>query len=157
MSWLLAWRPTSLAAHRARLLTALATLACMLVNEVARLQVCDLWFDYLMSYGVLCFDGTCLVHIDQQKNDKVRKEHYPAFCLSTRKDPALDIVVQLRTWLRVAWLAVHPACAKRTRPAARCELEICHPLFPFTRCMQGGFTVVTDRPCSRQHASYRIR
>jgi hypothetical protein len=28
--WLLAWRPSTLAAHRARLLTALATLACML-------------------------------------------------------------------------------------------------------------------------------
>ena len=40
--WLLAWRPMSLASHRARLLTALATLACMRVNEVARLQVCDL-------------------------------------------------------------------------------------------------------------------
>ncbi len=43
--WLLAWR------HRARLLTALATLACMRVNPVARLQVCDLWSDYLTSYG----------------------------------------------------------------------------------------------------------
>jgi len=50
--WLLAWRPTALAAHRARLLTAVATLACMRVNEVARLQVCDLWFDYLASYGI---------------------------------------------------------------------------------------------------------
>ena len=30
---LLAWRP------------GMATLACLRVNEVARLQVCDLWFD----------------------------------------------------------------------------------------------------------------
>jgi hypothetical protein len=52
--WLLAWRPTALAAHRARLLTAMATLACMLVNEVTRLQVCDLLFDYLASYGMAC-------------------------------------------------------------------------------------------------------
>ena len=36
--WLLTWRPTALVAHRARLLTAVATLACMRVNEVARLQ-----------------------------------------------------------------------------------------------------------------------
>jgi hypothetical protein len=48
---LLAWRPDSLAAHRARLLTVVATLGCMRVNEAAQLQVCDLWFDYLMSYG----------------------------------------------------------------------------------------------------------
>ncbi len=33
--WLLTWRPTALVAHRARLLTAVATLACMRVNEVA--------------------------------------------------------------------------------------------------------------------------
>ena len=45
--WLLAWRPTTLAAHRARLLTVVATLECLRVNEVALLQVCDLWFDLL--------------------------------------------------------------------------------------------------------------
>jgi len=118
--WLLAWRPTALAAHRARLLTAVATLACMRVNEVARLQVCDLWFDYLASYGIPGFEGTCSVHIDRRKNDTVRKGHYPA--LGRSKDPALDIVAQLRTWLRVAGLAVHSACAKRARPAARCPV-----------------------------------
>jgi hypothetical protein len=31
--WLLAWRPSTLAAHRARLLTVVATLACMRVSE----------------------------------------------------------------------------------------------------------------------------
>jgi len=151
--WLLAWRPTTLAAHRARLLTAVATLACMRVNEVARLQVCDLWFDYLASYGFPSFEGTCSVHIDRRKNDTVRKGHYPA--LGRSKDPALDIVAQLRTWLRVAGLAVHSACAKRARPAARCP--VCPPLFPLTRCAPGGVTVATDRPCSRQQASDWIR
>jgi hypothetical protein len=146
-----------LAAHRARLLTVVATLACMRVNEVACLQVCDLWFDHLASYGVPGFEGTCLVHIDRRKNDTVRKGHYPA--LGRSKDPALDIVAQLRTWLRVAELAVHRAYAKRTRPAARCE--VCPPLFPLTRAHEvralGGTTVVTDRPCSRQQASDWIR
>jgi hypothetical protein len=51
--WLLGWRPASLAAHRARLLTVVATLACLRVNEVARLQVCDLWFaDVTVTSGV---------------------------------------------------------------------------------------------------------
>jgi hypothetical protein len=45
MRWLSAWRPGTLAAHRARLLTVVATLGCLRVNEVTRLQVCDLWFD----------------------------------------------------------------------------------------------------------------
>ena len=69
--WLLAWRPASLAAHRARLLTVVATLACLLVNEDGRFQVRALWFDYLASYGVSGLEGTCSVHIDRRKNDTV--------------------------------------------------------------------------------------
>jgi hypothetical protein len=80
--WLLAW--TAHAAHRARLLTAVETLACMRVNEVAHLQVCDLWFDYLASYGIPGF-GMCSVHIDRRRNDTVLKGHYPA--LGCSKDP----------------------------------------------------------------------
>jgi hypothetical protein len=38
-------------------------------------------------------------------------KHYPA--LDRSKDPAFDIVAQLRTWLRVAGLAVYRSCAKR--------------------------------------------
>ena len=151
--WLLAWRPETLAAHRARLLTVVATLACLRVSEVARLQVCDLWFDYLASYGVAGFGGTCSVHIDRRKNDTVRKGHYPAFGRS--HDPSLDIVAQLRTWMRLGGLAVHRACAKRSRPAARCE--VCPPLFPLTRCAPGGASVLTTRPCSRQQAGGWIR
>ena len=151
--WLLAWRPDSLAAHRARLLTVVATLACLRVNEVARLQVCDLWFDYLTSYGVPGFEGTCSVHINRRKNDTQRKGHYPA--LGRSQDPELDVVAQLRRWLELAGLAVHPRCAKRARPAAACEL--CPPLFPLTHCAKGGITAATRRPCSRQQASDWIR
>ncbi len=79
------------------------------------------------------------MHIDRRKNDTVRKGHYPA--LGRSKGPALDIVAQLLTWLRVTKLAFHLACAKRTRPAAR--REVCPPLFPLTRCAQGGTTVAT--------------
>ncbi len=46
---------------------------------------------------------------------------------------------------------MHRACAKRVWPAARCP--VCPPLFPLTRCAQGGVTLVTDRQCSRQQAS----
>ena len=91
------------------------------------------------------------MHIDRRKNDTVRKGHYPA--LGRSKDPALDMVAQLRTWLRIARGSSY--WAKRTRPAARCE--VCSPFFPLTRCAQGGVTVATDRPCSRQQASDWIR
>ena len=40
VQWLLAWRPATLAAHRAWLLTVVATLACMQVNEVR-----SAWFE----------------------------------------------------------------------------------------------------------------
>ena len=45
-----------------------------------------------------------MAHIDSRMNDTVRKWHYPALGRST--DPSLDFVAQLRTWLRVAGLAV---------------------------------------------------
>ena len=153
VKWLLAWRPNSLDAHRARLMTALATIACLRVNEVARLQVCDLWFDYLTAYGVPGFQGTCSVHVDRRKNDTVRKGHYPA--LGRSVDPSLDIVTQLRTWLSMPGMAVHPQCAKRIRPAARCE--VCAPLFPTTRCAKGRVTVPTMQACSRQQVREWIR
>ena len=60
VQWLLAWRPSTLSTHRSRLLTARAAMACLWVSEVARLQVCDLWFDHLMSHGVPGFEGDVL-------------------------------------------------------------------------------------------------
>ena len=75
------------------LLTVVVKLGC---NEVARLQVCYLWFNYLMSYGVPGFEGTCSVHINQRKNVTQHKGHYAAFGRS--RDPELDVVAQLRRW-----------------------------------------------------------
>ena len=43
---LLAWRPTQVAWNRARLATALATIACLRISEVAHLQACDRDGDY---------------------------------------------------------------------------------------------------------------
>ena len=79
--WLLAWRPDSLAAHRARLLTVVATLAGLRVNEVARLQVCDLWFDYLTSYGVPGFEGTCSVHINRFNFKKKKEKRFQSLAI----------------------------------------------------------------------------
>ena len=103
-----------------------------------------LWFYYLTSYCVPCFEGTCLVHIDSRKNDMQRKGHYPALVRSM--DPSLDTVTQLREWMQLTGLHVRKDCPKLERPAARCS---CRPLFPTTRCAEGGVTVVTDQPASR--------
>jgi hypothetical protein len=108
-----------------------------------------------MSYGVSRFEGTCTVHLNRGKNDTQRKGHFPTFCQCRSQDPVLDVVVQLRYWLELAGLAVHPSCARQTRPAAACEL--CLPLFPLTNCAKGWVTVATRRPCTQQQASNWIR
>ena len=109
--WQLAWKPSTLAAHRARLLTVVANLACLRVNEVARLQVCNLWFDYLMSYGVPGFEGTCSVHINRRKNDTQRKGHYPALGHPCGRLQSLVLAV-------VGWRRRALCCARGTPAAA---------------------------------------
>jgi len=153
VAWLLRHRPDSIATHRARLVTSLATVACLRVSEVARIQVCDLWFDHLTSYGVPGYEGTCAVHIPNRKNDAERKGHWPV--LGRSADPSADLVAQLQTWLRLMDLRVHLECDKRRHPAARCLL--CPPLFPRTTRGAGNKVVSSGRPCSRQMISDDIR
>ena len=74
----LAWRPTSLADNSDSLLTASATVACLRISEVAALQVCDLWFDFFLQYGIRGYDGTAAVHVTRRKNDVERRGHHPA-------------------------------------------------------------------------------
>ena len=108
---LLAWRPTQVAWNRARLATALATIACLRISEVAHLQVCDLWFDHFTGYGIPGYEGTCAVHVNKRKNDWVRRGHHPA--LERAEDQELDIVHQLRVWMEVMDLVVHHRFRKR--------------------------------------------
>jgi hypothetical protein len=140
---LLRWRPAGLADNRRRLMAALATLACLRVSELCRLQVCDIWFDWHVGWGVHGYEGTCAVHVANRKNDSERKGHHPA--IGRSMDPELDIVRQLRTWMQWTCLSVHSDCPKRRRPAARCQL--CPPLFLTTLNGPGGVRRVTDRPC----------
>jgi hypothetical protein len=91
--------------------------------------------------------------INRRKNDTQRKGHYPA--LGRSRDSELYVVAQLRRLLELAGLAVHPSCAKRSRPVA--AYELCPPLFTLTHCAKGGITAATRRPCTRQQASYWIR
>ena len=73
---------------------------------------------HFTGYGIPGNEGTCAVHVNKRKNDRVRRGHHPAFGRS--EDPELDIVHQLRVWMEVLDLAVHPRCRKRREPAARC-------------------------------------
>ena len=76
--WQLEWRPTPLAAHRARLPSGVATIACLRMHEVRLLQVCDPCSAHLTGLGMPGFEGTCSLQIVRHKNDTQRKGHWPA-------------------------------------------------------------------------------
>ena len=62
------------------------------------------------------YEGTCAVHVNKRKNDRVRRGHYPA--LGRSEDPELDIVHQERVLMEAMELAVHPLPqGARTRSA----------------------------------------
>ncbi len=79
---------------------------------------CDLWFDFHAGYGIPGFLGTLAVHIARRKNDCERKGHHPA--VGRALDPDLDLVHQLKVWLRNHGLRVSPLCQKSANPAFPC-------------------------------------
>jgi hypothetical protein len=91
------------------LLTVVVTLGCLRVNEVARLQVCYRWFNYLMLYGAPGLEGSCLVHINRRKNVTQRKGHYP---------PSAARGIRSRTWRHscaAGWSSRGLRCIRRAR------------------------------------------
>ena len=150
---LLRWHPERVAVDRDRLLTVLATIACLRVSEVARLQACDVWFDHFTGMGIPGYEGTCGIFVAYRKNDSERRGHIPG--LGRARDPALDVVSQLRTWMRQRNLVVRAGCTKRARPAARCPS--CWPLFSRTITAAGGAVVATERALSAQMVGDAIR
>ena len=70
------------------------------------------------------------------------------------EDPELDIVHQLRVWMEVLDLGVHPRCRKRRETAPRCPW--CPPLLPRTRRGQGNVTVSDGYACSPQRISQDV-
>ena len=117
--------PDALRDERDRLMVALATICCLRVAELVALQVCDLWFDFHAGYGIPGFRGTLAVHVARRKNDCERKGHHPA--VGRPLDPDLDLVRQLKSWLRFFNLSVSPLCRKKTHLAAHCVH--CPPVF----------------------------
>jgi hypothetical protein len=101
------------------LLTVVVTLGCLRVNEVARLQVCYLWFDYLMSDGVPGFEGTCGA---TQPAEERHAAQGPLPTFGRSRDPELDVAAQLRRWLELAGLEVHPSCAGEGTAAGRARM-----------------------------------
>jgi hypothetical protein len=109
------------ASHSPRLLlTAVVTLGCLLVNEVARLQVSSLWFIYLRSYLVPGFEGTCG---GPQPAEECHAAQGPLPAFGRSWDPEQDVAAQLRRRLELAGLAVHPSCAGEGTAAGRARMS----------------------------------
>ena len=126
--------PGTLGELRNGLAAVVATLACSRPSEGAALQVCDVWFDYDARAGGQYASGTLVLNVMFRKNDQQRKGHHPR--LGRSVDPALDVVHQLRTYMRAAGLEQDTRCPKRRTAHARCRL--CPPLFPRARRGAGG-------------------
>ena len=71
-------RQTQVARNHALLATALATIACLRISEVAHLQAFDLWFDHFTGHCILGYEGTCAVDVNKGKNNQLRRCLRPA-------------------------------------------------------------------------------
>ena len=121
-----------------------ATICCLRPGEGARLQACDVFFDYDVTSGRPGYEGTAAINVMSRKNDQGRKGHHPRIGCSRSR--ALDLVHQLRLYMQTAGIMPSDQCTKRARPHARCRH--CLPLFPATTREPGHGIVLLQRPPS---------
>jgi hypothetical protein len=70
--------PTLALARRSDCLAAaLATICCLRPSEGARLQSCDVFFDFDIASGRRGYRGTAAINVMSRKNDQDRKDHHP--------------------------------------------------------------------------------
>lgn len=137
----LAHAAPSLASRRDCLAAALATICCLRPCEGARLQSCDIFFDYDVRSGLPGYEGTAAVNIMSRKNDQGRKGHHPR--LGRSQSPFLDLVHQLRVYMHSSGLAPRKGCQKSLRPHAKCP--VCPPLFPLSTRGRARHNVLSTR------------
>ena len=93
------------------------------------------WPDHDAQAGYVQYEGCCTLNIKKMKNDQLRKGCRKRFGRS--KDPDLDVVDQLKAWVREVGLEPRPGCAKRQNPSEGCR--VCPPLFPRSLPGKSGF------------------
>ena len=140
----LSFRAPTISCRRDCLKAALATICCLRPMEGARLQSCDIFFDFDMACGSPDYEGTAAVNVMSRKNDQARKGHHPR--IGRSNSDALDLVHQLRIFMTQADIAPRAGCRKRQRPHARCP--VCPPLFPLSSRGAHRETLMSHRPPS---------
>ena len=131
----------TLARRRDCLAAALATICCLRPSEGARLQSCDVFFDFDVASGFRGYRGTAAINVMSRKNDQGRKGHHPR--IGRSRADGLDLVHQLRRFMEEAGTEPRPGCTKLLRPHARCLL--CSPLFPLSKRGKDQHAVMSDR------------
>ena len=117
-----------MAGWRDRLAAVMATLNCLRPSEGARAQACDFVLEFDKPSGFPRWKGTAALNVRLRKNDQERRGHWPR--MGRSQDPDLDVVYQMRSWMRKAGLIVMPGCTQSTDPQAHCP--VCPPLFPLS-------------------------
>jgi hypothetical protein len=117
---------------------------------VAGLQSCDLWFDFDARAGYSRWKGGAAINVKVRKNDQFRHGHQPR--IGAASDRRLDLVRQLRAFMRAVGNLPKPGCTKSLNPQARCQF--CPPLFP--RSVDHGRVFDFSRPPSAEDASAMI-
>ena len=114
-------------------------------------RACNVLFNSHCAYGTLGYDGTLALRIVKHKNDSERKGHCPA--VGRPINPDLDLVHQLRTWMRYNDIEVHSHCT--ASPGAQCKH--CPP--PVSKLAIGPLAshITSTDPMSAQTVRHCVR
>ena len=131
---------------------ATGTVTCSRCAEVAGLQSCDLWFDFDARAGYSQWKGGAAVNVKVRKNDQFRHGHEPR--IGVAADRRLDLVRQLRAFLRAVGNQPRPGCTKSIDPQARCPA--CPPLFPRSIGREQAFDL-SKQPSAEEASAMIVR
>lgn len=131
------------AGERNVLALAVGTTCCLRPSEGARLQACDLFYEFDL-HRALAFRRTAALNVMKRKNDQARRGHHPRMGRARRR--ALDVVARLRSFMTRIGTVPGAGCTKAARPHARCP--VCAPLFPMFTRTAGGAQVPSWQPTS---------
>ena len=132
--------------------TAVLTMGCCRVEDGADLDACDFWPDHDAQAGYAQFAGGCTLNIKRMKNDQHRRGCRKRFGRS--RDPDLDVVDQLKAWVREVGLEPRAGCTKRQNPSEACR--VCPPLLPRSLPGGAGFDL-SRRPSSNYISAMVVR
>ena len=140
--------------HRWRdcLAGATGTVTCARSAETSGLQSCDLLVDFDARAGYTRFKGGAAVNVKVRKNDQFRHGHQAR--VGVARNPKLDLIRQLRAFMRWAGNGPRPGCTKWKQTHLPCP--VCPPLFP--RSVKGGTAFdLTRHPTSEEVSAMVVR